>query len=135
MKFFDLHCDTPTVMYARKNDFSDSKMHISAEGLSHFEKAYQLCAIFMAESDKNSGFTYFKNVYDYFMPVAKKVDNLEVILSSEGGRCIEGNLDNIDKLAEMGLRVFGLVWNGVNELATGALIDNNAGLTPLGKRL
>jgi len=134
MKIFDLHCDTPTVMYSKKNDFSDNSMHISAKGLSGYEKAYQVCAVFTNESHNGSGFEYFSNVMDYFLPLTKKVNNLVPIVSCEGGKCIDGNVDNINILHDKyGLRVFGLVWNGENELATGGATDNNKGLSETGK--
>lgn len=134
MKFFDLHCDTSTVMYAKKNDFSDTSMHISEKGLENYEKAYQTCAVFIADGQGGSGFEYFCNVMDYFLPVAAKVKNLVPIVACEGGRCIDGNVDNINKLKEKyGLRVFGLVHNGENELACGGATDNGRGLTETGK--
>lgn len=134
MRFFDLHCDTPTVMFEKKNDFSDPDMHISEKGLEKYEKAFQLCAVFTADGQGGSGFDYFRNVMDYFLPVAAKVKNLVPIVSSEGGRCIDGNVDNIDVLKkDYGLRVFGLVHNGENELACGGATDNGKGLTSVGK--
>ncbi len=134
MKFFDLHCDTPTVMFAKKNGFDDSTMHINAEGLKKFEKAYQLCAVFTADEYKESGFEYFRSVMDYFLPVAKKADNFVPIVSSEGGRCIDGNPENLIKLKkDYGLRVFGLVHNGENQLACGGIRDNKKGLTQTGE--
>ena len=134
MKFIDLHCDTATVMYAKKNGFEDCSMHINGQGLKKYEKAYQLCAVFTPDEYAGNGFDYFCAVMDYFLPVAKKVDNFYPIVSSEGGRCINGNPENIRKLKEKySLRVFGLVHNGENELACGGLRDNKKGLTETGK--
>lgn len=134
MKIFDLHCDTATVMYAKKNDFSDPNMHINEKGLEKYEKVFQLCAVFTSDGQGGSGFDYFRSVMDYFLPVAAKVKNLVPVVSSEGGRCIDGNIDNINIMKEKyGLRVFGLVHNGENELACGGLSDNRKGLTGTGK--
>ena len=134
MRFFDLHCDTPTVMAAKKNDFTDGAMHINGRGLEKFEKAYQLCAVFTPDGYQESGYAYFRSVMDYFLPVAKQVKNLVPVVSSEGGRCIDGNPEKLKTLkADYGLRVFGLVHNGENELACGGAKDNGKGLTEAGK--
>lgn len=133
MKFIDLHCDTPTVMFAKKNGFDDTSMHINNSGLKKFEKAYQLCAVFTPDEYKDSGFEYFRSVMDYFLPVAKNALNFVPIVSSEGGRCIDGDPENLKKLkADYSLRVFGLVHNGENELACGGVRDNKKGLTETG---
>ncbi len=46
---------------------------------------------------------------------------------------MDPELQNLDRLANMGLRMFGLVWNGENPLATGAVQNQSTGLTSLGK--
>ena len=133
MPFIDLHCDTPTVMFAKKNGFDDTSMHINNSGLKKIEKAYQLCAVFTPDEYKDSGFEYFRSVMDYFLPVAKNALNFVPIESSEGGRCIDGDPENLKKLkADYSLRVFGLVHNGENELACGGVRDNKKGLNETG---
>lgn len=133
MIYFDLHCDTATMMYRMKSDFSDNNLHINEKGLGLFEKCYQCFAVFTDDKVKTDGMDFFKNVMDYVRPIFEKQGNLFPVFTTEGGHVIEGNLDNLLILKEYGIEIFGLSWNGENALATGALCDNKKGLSDLGK--
>jgi membrane dipeptidase len=120
-------------MYGHKLDFSASELHINKKGLKHFEKCYQCFAVYINDIKSIYGINYFKDVINYFLPLAVKEKNLIPVITTEGGQVIEGNLDNLNILKENNVRIFGMVWNGENALATGAVKDNGKGLTSLGK--
>ena len=53
------------------------------------------------------------------------------IRSIESGAAINGDLDNINRFADLNFKMLGLVWNGANELGSGP--NNDTGLTAFGK--
>jgi len=57
------------------------------------------------------------------------------ILGIEGGAVVEGDSDNIVVLKNKGIRVFGVTWNGHNNLAYGTGESDPQGLTKLGKSI
>ena len=56
------------------------------------------------------------------------------LLSVEGGSALAGSLDPLDTMAEYGVKLFNITWNGSNELGHGSGSGETAGLTPFGKR-
>jgi membrane dipeptidase len=133
MIYFDLHCDTATLMYDHNLKFNASELHVNSRGFKRFEKCYQCFAVFIDDVKSVHGLDYFKNVVSYFQPLAAGEKNLVPVLTTEGGRVIDGNPDNLNILKDYNVRIFGMVWNGENPLATGAAKDNTKGLTALGK--
>ncbi|HBC83947.1 MAG TPA: dipeptidase, partial [Clostridiales bacterium] len=65
----------------------------------------------------------------------KTVDEkkIGILLTIENGSAISGNIENIEKLYEKGIRVMSVTWNEDNDLGCGALTKNDKGLTKLGK--
>lgn len=53
------------------------------------------------------------------------------VLTVEGGAVLGGKLANLEKLADRGVKMMTLTWNGENELGGGA--DTALGLTPFGR--
>ena len=131
MIYSDLHCDTATEMYNKRLDFNGD-FHINSHSLKPFEKCYQCFAVFTDDTSTNGGMSYFRSVLDYFMPLVRREKNIVPIITVEGGGVIEGDLDNIYELKRLGVRIFGLSWNGENELAAGARTNNMQPLTSLG---
>lgn len=133
--YSDLHCDTATVMYTNKKNFSDN-LHISRKSLSSFDTAVQFFSIFVDDIKVKDGFDYFNKTLDYFLPLVKEEKNILPLVSVEGGGAIiNDNKEYLMTLKRRGVRMFGLVWNGENTLATGALKDNSKGLTDAGKEM
>lgn len=67
-----------------------------------------------------------------------EIDNkLGVILSVEDASCLEGKIENLQKLYDNGVRVIGLTWNGKNEVAAGVRYSNTDedGLTKFGEEV
>ena len=72
----------------------------------------------------------------------KKYLNIEnnclgVILTVEDASCLEGNIDNVEKLFDNGIRVIGLTWNGKNQVASGSscLGNEDEGLSEFGEKV
>lgn len=63
---------------------------------------------------------------------AKSQNKLGVILGLEGLSGIEGNINEMDFLYQLGFRHAGLTWNEENELATGVLGNPDRGLSKAG---
>ncbi len=70
------------------------------------------------------------------LTAARRTGKIAVMHSLEnGGYAIDGNLDLIDTFYALGVRCFGIVWNGSNALATGiGGKPTRSGLTRLGKQ-
>lgn len=132
MRYFDLHCDTATCLYDGGEDFGNTDRCVNASDAAAFEKYYQVFAFWFDDETKIRGFDYLKNALEYFNGIKDKISAVPVF-SVEGGHAIEGNLDNIYFLKENEFKLFGLSWNGENELASGNASNPKKGLTPLGK--
>ncbi len=57
------------------------------------------------------------------------------LMGLEGGKAIEGSLETLRCLQKLGVRSFGITHNIRNQLADGAGVPQNYGLTDLGKRV
>lgn len=59
---------------------------------------------------------------------------IAAILSVEGGETLEGSLDNLKRLYDIGVRCLTLTWNWRNQLGDGVGVDGDPqGLTPFGR--
>lgn len=132
-RFFDLHCDTATKAYELNLTFNDESLHINKKELDRFDEAKQVFAVFYNDRRTDNGMDFFFNIKDFFIRETEKIRNLKSILSCEGGNITDGKLENIQVLAENGVKFFSLVWNGVSCFATGGHTNQNEGLKPLGK--
>jgi len=56
------------------------------------------------------------------------------ILTVEGGAALAGSFEKIAHLANCGVKVLTLTWNGHCEIGDGAMVENPHGLTPFGKK-
>lgn len=57
----------------------------------------------------------------------------QAVLSVEGGHVLGGRLENISRIRKLGVAMLTLVWNGDNELGSGAVEGQPRGLTPFGR--
>lgn len=55
------------------------------------------------------------------------------ILTVEGGHALGGELSHIPQMRELGVQMLALLWNGENELGSGAVDGSPNGLKPFGK--
>lgn len=151
MRLFDLHCDTIEELRNRGEDFADSTTQFSLRDREKFDKAVQVMAVFVPVDIRGTEAVRF--VLDYYeymncqvektggqAELVEKMPDLDRILnekkwalirSIENGAALGGNLDNINRFAQLNFKMMGLVWNNANELGSGP--DNDTGLTEFGK--
>ena len=147
VKLFDLHCDTIGECYKNKLSLRNSGLDVSLDKANNFESYTQVFAVWIPdELCGKSATDYFNNVCDYyhkelelnkdlivnFTNATKDEKRIKAILSIEGGRALAGDINNLYKAYERGVRILTLTWNAENEIASGAFCETG-GLTPFGK--
>lgn len=133
MKLFDLHCDTATELFHRNLPFDNSVTQINRSVLQGHHVT-QCFAVFFNDAVKNPlGMDFFRAVVQRIFPQLHQV-GLTPLITVEGAGVLATEPDWIHVLSAYGCTMAGLVWNGQNPLATGALTDDNAPLTPLGRQ-
>lgn len=152
MQLFDLHCDTIESFRKKEADFLCETTHFSLRELSEFRRLCQTMAVFIPDNIRGeAALKYFKEHKDYLNQLLAEQPQLAeqaytgadveriteegkcaVILSVESGAALSGRLENVDYLAECGVKMMTLVWNGENELASGHGTDK--GFTEFGRQ-
>jgi membrane dipeptidase len=137
MKFIDLHCDTVSKLMEdidkyglRSNDF-----HVDIEKLvkgnclaqtfalyvdiDEIKNPYKYCMSmakkFHSEMDKNKDVIKLATNYDEIMK-NKSDGKVTALMSIEEGAVLEGNIDNLKKFYNLGVRMMTLSWNHKNEI-------------------
>lgn len=148
MIIVDGHCDTLKEAFKRKIDLDDERLNFNIANTKF--PVIQMMAIYISPEEAKEGFDIASKVLDFFKEEKEKYkdtivqiinkDDIEKIengkigmmLTTENGSVIQGNLENIGKLYKAGVRMMSIVWNAENDLASGALDKVDKGLTPLG---
>lgn len=144
MRFFDLHCDTITELHKSKGSLAKNDGHISLDRASYLTEYVQDYAIFIPDEYRGkAAVDYFDSVYVYYKNemsingISEYADRKETrfksILSVEGGAGMGGTIDGLHHLADCGVKLITLTWNGRNELASGCFDEEDIGLTSFGK--
>lgn len=132
MNLFDLHCDTATELYRRNLPFDNAETHLNKNNAKGHDLT-QCFAVFLNDrANPLPGMDFFNAVTDTVFPQLTG-ENVTPVLTVEGAGLLAEDPDWIEKIKAKGCRMASLVWNGKNSLATGALTDDRAGLTPRGK--
>lgn len=151
MKLFDLHCDTLYRAFFENGGLFNNDFHISFDRIDSIEPYIQCMAVWVPDEFRN------KNAIQLFENCRKKLnDELKdtnikiiysqddiieieskkskgVVLTVEGGAVLGGKLENVDYLAECGVKIMTLTWNGNCELGDGIGVKGAKGLTDFGK--
>ncbi len=151
---FDLHCDTATEMFEKKQFLMGNNLNVSLNQRRVIEKYIQTFAFWTKDDEitTKNRFKSFTERYSYFMKECiKNSDSITIIadrgdlesikangktgilLAIEGGGVLEGNISNIEKLYKNGIKMMTLTWNRGNELSGGILDENERGLSELGR--
>lgn len=152
LRYFDLHCDTISECYLKKCGLSENKLHISCRKAEKYETWAQVFAVWMPDGMRGTqAWERFKNVCRTFknetlqngIDACGNSNELEnalssknkraAILSIEGSAALGGNIDNLSKAYEIGVRIITLTWNGACEAGGGCL--DGGGLTGFGFEL
>ena len=153
MRLFDLHCDTLTSCCDEAASLCLNDRHIDLKRGRQYRPWCQVFAVFIPDTMRGaSAFRYARRVLDYAHGQEKRYpqqlsivtdgeslrsaaasDRCAALLGVESGAALGGKLGNLLRLAEMGVRVVTLTWNGSNELGHGCM-SSGGGLTPFGRR-
>ena len=153
MQYFDLHCDSLYEAVSKEKDLVENDMHVSFQKGSRYSPWVQCMAVWIPDNVRGqAAFDFVEqcagrldgmlkgNPYEVIKAGCKK--DLEkvrrlglrsVILTVEGGAALGGKLENVKKLAGLGVKMMTLTWNGRNELGGGAFVKENPGITPFGR--
>ncbi len=135
---FDLHADTLSELYKKKELLSKNTLHISYENAKIFEPYIQVMAVWsdFRLSDDEAYDNFFKvlaNAHSQNLSFATKKDELKnhaLILSVEDARLLGGELERLDILYRYGVRTLTLNWKGDSVIGGGW--DTKNGLTKFG---
>lgn len=145
MRHFDLHCDTLSRCRSTKQSLLQNDGAISVERGLIFDQWVQAFAVFIGD-DKRGAKAYREflaqtEVLRKAMDESGKIVPYEkdhilsgvcnAMLTVENGAALGGKLEHLEEFAQLGVKVFSLVWNGENELAGG--VHSEIGLTGFGR--
>ena len=148
----DAHADTLEYIYNNKIDFDNRKLSFNLTDIKDNMPYLQLIACFVRDKYMGNGFQRINNILDYYYTQEKKFNQLYrinnkndiniirennkigVLLTAENGVCLDGDIDNIYKLYNNGIKVITITWNYDNELGCGNLTSNDFGITSFGKK-
>lgn len=143
---FDLHCDTAFEMEKRGERLTENDLAVSLFNAKEISPYVQVMAIWTPQTlSDEEGWQAFRRVYAHLLgdPAIKTEqvcfashstsNNLPTLfLSVEDGRIIGNDLDRLDLLHALGVRIFTPFWAGENIL--GGAHDTDIGLSPFGKK-
>ena len=147
----DCHCDTLEKMLDENSTLENTNYEFNIIEAQKLVPYVQCLATFVdskynnlhkrAENMINKFYDDYNKLQDKITLVKEKsdfqkiIDNnlLGVILTIENGSAIGGDLKNIEKLYEYGIKIMSITWNTDNELGCGSETKNDTGLTKLGE--
>jgi len=151
MDFFDLHCDTITKCFDTGQSLFDGDREVSITKAGGIANWCQFFAIFIGDdADPDDAFDKYRDYVasfkasmdKYHEDIAQSVTAGDIDAALATGKCaavitvenaalLNGDLNNIEKLAKDGVKVIALTWNGENKLGYGCAFSE--GLKPFGK--
>lgn len=139
---FDAHCDTLTECVDKGKSLYTNDLAVDLKRLGCFSPAVQVMAVYFGE--KKNELSYFKKCARFLkkersarvLRTAADFDALDlpgVILAVEGAEVLEGELSNVELLAECGVKILTLTWNLPNGVSTSFFYEG--GLSNFGREL
>lgn len=131
MKYVDMHCDTITNLYRENGALRKNDLHIDIEKMEKGECLLQNFAVFTYLPKQDSAFTWAAIDYYYRQLEANK-DKIRAVytyddilkneeeglisglLTLEEGAVIDGDLKNLERYYDAGVRMIALTWNFEN---------------------
>jgi membrane dipeptidase len=147
----DLHCDTIALLEKSGNraNLKKNVFSVDIEKLKKNKSIAQFFALFIKLDDHKDPWLYFEKLYDRFTKEMEENKNeiilvrnyeemknnnkISAFLTVEEGGIIGSNLDRLDKLYELGIRLITLTWNFENSIACPN--GSEKGLTKFGKNV
>lgn len=151
LPLFDLHCDTPMLLYRNATHLDVNPHHVSLAGAKDLDRYTQVMAIFTPTAlDDETGFRNFHKTADWLMTELESLcdqvsyvrssagyqnadTNARAFLAVEDARILNGKRDRLRILYARGVRFLTPVWGGENCL--GGAHDTELGLTEFGKQI
>ncbi|MEL7623424.1 MAG: membrane dipeptidase [Clostridiales bacterium] len=150
MKIFDLHCDT----LLKGTSFAGNTGHIDLDRLPANSQYCQCFAMFIHDRYRlelaiEEGEKLYSNFQQNMEELPDRIcqvrttkdideafaaNKVAALLTIENSSIFAGDLDRINLMAERGVRLASLTWNGANELAGGASAYTEWGLTDFGRQ-
>ena len=135
MKYIDLHCDTAYRMINENLHLDKSICKVNIENLKKGGALAQIFAFFLDLKEVEDPFNGFMDMYNNFileternkdsikivrnieeLKECEREEKLAAILSIEEGEVLKGNLENIKRVYDLGIRIITLTWNYENSL-------------------
>ncbi len=154
MKLIDTHVDTLTLLMEKGEELFTNTGHISIENLKKFKNSAIFFAIWLDKKSRENPFVSTMKVIDFYYEQLNKNkdhishtnnyktllnnwdnDKISSLLSLEGSEALDGDLSNLQKFYDVGVRSLTLTWNNSNFVGHGSLSKNDLGLTDYGKKL
>ena len=153
LKLFDMHCDTLYRAYTENSNLYNDDFHISfnkTDGISTYIQCLAVwipdeyrgkaagelfdgCVSLLQRQTQDGNILWCTNSDD--IKRADRENKKAVLLTVESGACLQGNIGNIKRLADIGVKMMTLTWNGTNELGDGVgVTENNRGLSDFGRK-
>ncbi len=149
LSLFDLHCDTPYMMYKTKQPLTQNGLAVSLENTRKFEHYVQVMALWtdqmltntdgwnmalaMLQNLRNDNAIVNQNVH-----IATGFQNTidtspTILLSVEDARILDEKLERVDTLFCLGVRILTPLWKG--STCIGGSHDTAYGLTEFGRKV
>ena len=150
MNLFDLHCDTATGLYFRKQDLYNNELHISLKNAEYLKSYAQVMAVWTLRSLSDAeGYARFFEVANYLQSQidiygdkvalirnadellnASKCQKVPMILSVEDARILENDISRLNAIYNYGVRLLTLNWYG--DTCIGGAHNTHNGLSKFG---
>lgn len=152
MRYFDLHCDTITECYSKDCHLVENGLQVDLNHARALDAYVQCYAVWLPDSlHGEAAFERFCAVADRFSQemeqngervvqsrassdLAEASGRCKAILTVENASALGGKVENMLDLAERGVKLCTLTWNGENELGRGVRAPGSGGLTEFGRQ-
>lgn len=148
LSLFDLHADTAWAMYRSGEHLASNSLAVSLDKAQGFERYIQTMALWTSPNlSDDEGYQHLLKMVENlksdpsltdgkaelcFSCPSKVSEKASLILSVEDARVLDGRIERVAELAELGVRSVIPMWSG--ETCIGGSHNTNVGLTDFGKR-
>ena len=146
---FDAHSDTMYEIMKKGCSFEENNLHIDYNRLKKYNGYTQVFAAFVDTDEIDCSpkeqvdkiiEVYMRETEKYGINRCKNVDDIKwneinSILSIEGGEALMGELENLESYAKKGVKIITLTWNHNNEISHSITSKEGLGLTDFGRNL